>query len=566
MRWPNGSATRPHISSHFGLRSAPKIGASTYHRGTDFTGFNQVRAVAAGRVVRTGTPSGWYAGGRQVWIQHDGYFTKSLHLSYISVANGAWVEEGDVVGIMGATGTATGIHLHFELTLGTHHLSNVGQIDAAEFIANHMTIGSPAGYAVDYWKQLQFDLNRIGYSLDVDGIAGPLTIAAVKDFQAKNGLEADGIPGPLTRSKLTERLKAPVGHNAIPDKRTTEEIQRLVGENPDGEYGPATTAKVIAWQTAHGLTADGIWGPASDAKGFPPVPATQWPTNGRNITNRPTADIQRLVGASPVDGDYGPITSQKVAQWQAAHGLTSDGVWGPASDAKGFPTSPAGNALDPAAPWKNQTPDSGLATWVGSPNYNYRPAKPKTHITDHWMTGTLASCDSTFQNPGTIVSGRGTNPSSVYGVGPDAIHQYVKESDYVHSDGNTDSNATTISIEHEGGWPLPDGTRAAPSKLVLDRSVALHVDIARRHGWKRLEWMVNVFPHKHFTATECPGSLDTAYIIAEANKILAGDGTPDPDPIPEPTPVPVPVPSDDVTVKKSTLKPLWEWLKGIFGG
>lgn len=60
------------------------------------------------------------------------------------------------------------------------------------------------------------------------------------------------------------------------------------------------------------------------------------PTVGENLTSRPTADIQRLVGAEP-DGEYGPDTTAKVKAWQKANGLEADGVWGPLSDAKGFP-------------------------------------------------------------------------------------------------------------------------------------------------------------------------------------------------------------------------------------
>lgn len=57
---------------------------------------------------------------------------------------------------------------------------------------------------------------------------------------------------------------------------------------------------------------------------------------GVNVTSRPNADIQRLVGAEP-DGVYGAETTAKVTSWQGANGLTPDGDWGPLSDAKGFP-------------------------------------------------------------------------------------------------------------------------------------------------------------------------------------------------------------------------------------
>lgn len=51
-------------------------------------------------------------------------------------------------------------------------------------------------------RWLQFELNRRGYKLIVDGIAGNMTIGAVMDFQKKAGLAPDGICGPLTRAAL----------------------------------------------------------------------------------------------------------------------------------------------------------------------------------------------------------------------------------------------------------------------------------------------------------------------------------------------------------------------------
>lgn len=51
-------------------------------------------------------------------------------------------------------------------------------------------------------RWLQYELNRRGYKLIVDGIAGNMTIGAVMDFQKKNGLVADGICGTLTRAAL----------------------------------------------------------------------------------------------------------------------------------------------------------------------------------------------------------------------------------------------------------------------------------------------------------------------------------------------------------------------------
>lgn len=51
-------------------------------------------------------------------------------------------------------------------------------------------------------RWLQYELNRRGYKLLVDGICGQKTIDALKDFQSKNGLDPDGICGPKTREAL----------------------------------------------------------------------------------------------------------------------------------------------------------------------------------------------------------------------------------------------------------------------------------------------------------------------------------------------------------------------------
>ena len=51
-------------------------------------------------------------------------------------------------------------------------------------------------------RWLQYALNKNGYHLVVDGIAGELTILALRDYQERNGLQVDGKCGPLTREKL----------------------------------------------------------------------------------------------------------------------------------------------------------------------------------------------------------------------------------------------------------------------------------------------------------------------------------------------------------------------------
>jgi hypothetical protein len=89
-----------------------------------------VRAIAPGTVTQVGTPKGWAGGGVQVWVQHDGFLTRSLHLVAGSptVRVGQRVQEGDALGRMGMTGTATGVHHHLEVVV------NGTQIDPVPFI------------------------------------------------------------------------------------------------------------------------------------------------------------------------------------------------------------------------------------------------------------------------------------------------------------------------------------------------------------------------------------------------------------------------------------------------
>ncbi|MEX2195796.1 MAG: peptidoglycan DD-metalloendopeptidase family protein [Thermoleophilaceae bacterium] len=86
-----------------------------FHAGVDFPAAHgtTVRAARGGVV----TSAGWRDGGfgRTVSIAHGGGLrTVYAHLSSIHVSGGERVARGEAVGRVGATGSATGPHLHFE--------------------------------------------------------------------------------------------------------------------------------------------------------------------------------------------------------------------------------------------------------------------------------------------------------------------------------------------------------------------------------------------------------------------------------------------------------------------
>ncbi len=160
-------------------------------------------------------------------------------------------------------------------------------------------------------------------------------------------------------------------------------VQQKVGASPDGDFGPLTASKVVVFQKAHNIVADGIVGPCTWAavngtaipttclvikpapvvakpvtvapkpvtvapqpvavaatpavaapKSVTPAPAVCQPTTrpylsaSNNSQHACVQYIQRLVGATP-DGNFGPATASKVKIYQGQHGLTQDGTVGP---------------------------------------------------------------------------------------------------------------------------------------------------------------------------------------------------------------------------------------------
>ncbi len=110
------------ISSNFNMRRLhPITNTVRPHRGVDYaapTG-TPVYAAGDGRVVASGYTN---ANGNYVVIQHgERYTTKYLHLHRRSVKVGDRVAQGKQIGTVGATGMATGPHLHYEfLVEGVH--------------------------------------------------------------------------------------------------------------------------------------------------------------------------------------------------------------------------------------------------------------------------------------------------------------------------------------------------------------------------------------------------------------------------------------------------------------
>jgi murein DD-endopeptidase MepM/ murein hydrolase activator NlpD len=102
------------ITSAFGWRKDPLTGETRFHQGIDVRAAygEDVTAPAGGRVVFSG-PQGSY--GTTVLLEHpNGTQTRVAHLSVALVAAGDTVAPGQLIGRAGASGRATGPHIHLE--------------------------------------------------------------------------------------------------------------------------------------------------------------------------------------------------------------------------------------------------------------------------------------------------------------------------------------------------------------------------------------------------------------------------------------------------------------------
>lgn len=106
------------ISDTYGYRSDPFTGERHFHPAIDISTDKgrPVQATATGRVV-SARRNGNY--GNLIEIDHGfDLMTRYGHLAEFAVAPGDTVKRGDIIGYVGATGRATGYHVHYEIWVG----------------------------------------------------------------------------------------------------------------------------------------------------------------------------------------------------------------------------------------------------------------------------------------------------------------------------------------------------------------------------------------------------------------------------------------------------------------
>lgn len=179
------------ITDRYGQRIHPITYKPNFHTGEDIGKAAGTRLVSPITATVAGYgPAGGFGnrmilknGATEIWL---------CHLANAVAPVGARVQAGQHVATMGRTGTATGVHVHWEVR------SNGVRLDPAAWLASTRNLRAlkrgSTGYAV---RELQTKLG-----VTVDGSFGPLTEQAVIAYQRRHGLTVDGIAGPQTLGHL----------------------------------------------------------------------------------------------------------------------------------------------------------------------------------------------------------------------------------------------------------------------------------------------------------------------------------------------------------------------------
>ncbi len=139
--------------------------------------------------------------------------------------------------------------------------SSIGGSGSSGSSSSSTTPGDPTVYTI------QCQLNTMTKAgLTEDGIMGSATKSKIEQFEEIIGISVDGIWGAQCANATDQIYAKPLCGLAYTQPIPTRLIQFRMGISIDGIFGNDTANHVKAWQSANGLTPDGIFGPQSWGK------------------------------------------------------------------------------------------------------------------------------------------------------------------------------------------------------------------------------------------------------------------------------------------------------------
>jgi len=162
------------LSSGYGMRLHPILGYTKMHRGIDFAAPRGTPIMAASDGVVE--EAGWRGDyGNFILIRHDGdYETAYAHLSRLTrgLRPGTPVRQGEVIGFVGATGRATGPHLHFEVRVRGEQV-------------NPLSVKSEAGQRLAGRDLVAFWMTAQTIDREVQGMRAATLLASVPSHRTR---------------------------------------------------------------------------------------------------------------------------------------------------------------------------------------------------------------------------------------------------------------------------------------------------------------------------------------------------------------------------------------------
>ncbi|WP_270180336.1 C40 family peptidase [Alkalihalobacillus sp. CinArs1] len=268
-------------------------------------------------------------------LKEKGYFTYHTSTGYFGPITEKAVSDFQKAKGLSVTGTANAETLN----------ALKGSAKATSTSSNTLTVGE-RGQAV---SDVQSKLKSKGYyNYNVDGIFGPITEKAVKQFQSAKGLSVTGIVDQATENALNastttnkptqeaeQTLK--VGARGAEVSTVQQQLKNKGYYNyaVDGIFGPITEKAVKQFQSANGLSSTGVVDGKTKEKlsGAAVQEKKEEKATGLTIGARGSAVTALQQGLKDrgyynynVDGIFGSITEKAVKEFQSVVGLKVTGV------------------------------------------------------------------------------------------------------------------------------------------------------------------------------------------------------------------------------------------------